>query len=147
MSGIVCAVRGGPESRSTIAKAIALAQSNNLPLHFLYVVNIDFLDHTIQSRVRIITQEMQQMGEFILLTARAAAKAKGIEAMGDVRHGVVTREINHLCHEIQADYLVIGRPKFHLEDSLFTEKLLSEFIQRVEEQTGARVVLPEAGSP
>jgi nucleotide-binding universal stress UspA family protein len=144
MSGIVCAIRGGPESRSPISKAIALAQAKNLPLHFLYVVNIDFLDHTMRSRVQTITQEMQQMGEFILLTAQSTAKAQGIDAKGDVRHGVVTREINRLCHEIQADYLVIGRPKFHLEDSLFTEKLLEEFIQRVEEQTGAKVVLPEA---
>jgi hypothetical protein len=39
---------------------------------------------------------------------------------------------------------VIGRPKFHLEDSLFTEELLDEFIKRIEEQTGAKVVLPEA---
>jgi nucleotide-binding universal stress UspA family protein len=143
MSGIVCAVRGGPESRSTIAKAIALAQANHLPLHFLYVVNIDFLEHTIQSRVHTITQEMQQMGEFILLTAQATAKAQGIESKGDVRHGVVTKEINRLCHEIQAEYLVIGRPKFHLEDSLFTKELLAEFIERIEEQTVAKVVIPE----
>jgi nucleotide-binding universal stress UspA family protein len=144
MSGIVCAIRGGPDSQPTIAKAIALAQESSLPLHFLYVVNVDFLDHTIRSRVHTIIQEMQQMGEFILLTAQASAQAQGIEAQGDIRHGVVTHEINNLCHEIQADYLVIGRPKFHLEDSLFTEKLLAEFIERVEAQTGARVILPEA---
>jgi nucleotide-binding universal stress UspA family protein len=144
MSGIVCAIRGGPDSQPTIVKAIALAQESSLPLHFLYVVNVDFLDHTIRSRVHTIIQEMQQMGEFILLTAQASAQAQGIVAQGDVRHGVVTHEINSLCHEIQADYLVIGRPKFHLEDSLFTEKLLTEFIERVEAQTGARVILPEA---
>jgi nucleotide-binding universal stress UspA family protein len=144
MSGIVCAVRGGPDSRATIEKSIALAKEFELPLYFLYVVNIDFLDHTIRSRVQTISQEMQQMGEFILLTAQAAAKTKGIEAQGVVRHGNVTHEISSLCHEAKADYLVIGRPKFHLEDSLFTETLLAEFIQRVEEQTGARVILPEA---
>ena len=83
------------------------------------------------------------MGEFILLTARATAKGKGIEAQGIVRHGDVTQEISGLCHEIQADYLVIGRPKFNLEDSLFTETLLADFIKRIEEQTGAKVILPE----
>jgi nucleotide-binding universal stress UspA family protein len=144
MSGIVCAVRGGPDSRPTIEKAIALARESDLALYFVYVVNIDFLDHTIRSRVQTISQQMQQMGEFILLTAQAAAKAKSIEAQGVVRHGKVTQEISNLCHEVKADYLVIGRPKFHLEHSLFTEDLLAEFIQRVEEQTGAAVVLPEA---
>jgi nucleotide-binding universal stress UspA family protein len=143
MSGIICAVRGGPDSRPTIEKAITLASNSGLPLYFLYVVNIDFLDRTILTRVQTVSQQMQQMGEFILLHAQAAAKAKGIEAQGVVRHGKVTHEISTLCHEIQADYLVIGRPKFHLEDSHFTETLLAEFIERVEEQTGARVVFPE----
>lgn len=144
MSGIVCAVRGGPASRPTIDKAIQLAKESGLPLYFLYVVNIDFLDHTTRSRVHTISQQMEQMGEFILLAAQAAAKSKGIEAQNVIRHGKVTEEINGLCHEIQSDYLVVGRPKFQLEDSLFTETLLAEFIKRVEDQTGAHVILPEA---
>jgi nucleotide-binding universal stress UspA family protein len=143
MSGIVCAVRGGPDSRPTIEKAIDLAKENGLALYFLYIVNIDFLDHTIRSRVQTISQQMQQMGEFILLTAQATAKEKGIDAQGIVRHGNVTEEISALCHELKADYLVIGRPKFHLEDNLFTETLQAEFIERIEGQTGAKVVLTE----
>jgi nucleotide-binding universal stress UspA family protein len=143
MSGIVCAIRGGPASRPTIDKAIELAKKSDLALYFLYIVNIDFLDHTIRSRVQTISQQMQQMGEFILLTAQATAKGKGIEAQGIVRHGNVIQEISGLCHEIMADYLVIGRPNFHMEDSLFTETLLADFIKRIEEQTGAKVILPE----
>ena len=145
MSGIVCAVRGGPDSRPTIEKAIDLAKESGLALYFLYIVNIDFLDHTIRSRVQTISQQMQQMGEFILLTAQATAKEKGIDAQGIVRHGNVIEEISALCHELKADYLVIGRPKFHLEDNLFTETLQTEFIERIEEQTGAKVILTEAG--
>jgi nucleotide-binding universal stress UspA family protein len=143
VSGIVCAIRGGPASRPTIEKAIELAKSRGLELFFLYIVNIDFLDRTILSRVSTISQQMQHMGEFIMLSAQATAKSKGIEAQGLVRHGDVTDEINKLCHEIQADYLVIGSPKFHREDSHFTQTLLRDFIKRVEEQTGAEVVLSE----
>ena len=144
MSGIVCAVRGGPASRPTIEKAIELAKESGLALNFVYVVNIDFLDLTMHSRVQTISQQMQKMGEFILLTAQAAAQAKGVEAQCIVRHGDVTEEISGLCHDIQADYLVVGRPQFHLEDSLFTESRLADFIKGIEEQTGAAVVLPEA---
>jgi hypothetical protein len=68
MTGIICAIRGGPASQPTIARSIALAQETSLPLHFLYVVNLDFLTRTSLSRVHVIAQEMQQMGEFILLT-------------------------------------------------------------------------------
>ena len=145
MSGIVCAVRGGQASNPTLVKAIELAKESGLVLHFLYVVNIDFLDHTMRSRVQTISRQMEQMGEFILLTARATAEAKGVEAQGIVRHGNVIEEISALCHELKADYLVIGRPKFHLEDNLFTETLQTEFIERIEEQTGAKVILTEAG--
>lgn len=143
MSGIVCAVRGGPASRPTIEKSIELARERDLVLYFLYIVNIDFLDHTTQSRVQTISRQMQQMGEFIILSAQAAAKTKGIEAQGLVRHGKVTDEISRLCREIQADYLVVGRPKFQREDSHFTQTLLADFIKRVEEQTGAKVILSE----
>jgi nucleotide-binding universal stress UspA family protein len=143
VSGIVCAIRGGPASRPTIDKAIELASERGLVLYFLYVVNIDFLDHTIRSRVQTISQQMQQMGEFIILSAQATAQTKGSEAQGLVRHGEVTDEIPKLCHEIQADYLVVGRPKFHQEESHFTQTLLADFIKRVEEQTGAKVVLSE----
>ena len=143
MSGIVCAVRGGPDSRQAIEKSIALAKESGLPLIFLYIVNIDFLDHTMVGQVQIITQEIRQMGEFILLTAQMAASKEGIEAQRIIREGKVTEQISEYCHEISADYLVLGRPRFQLENSLFTKDLLTEFIERIQEQTGARVVLPE----
>ena len=37
MPGIVCAIRGGPASRPTIAKSIQLAEETGLTLYFLYV--------------------------------------------------------------------------------------------------------------
>jgi nucleotide-binding universal stress UspA family protein len=143
VSGIVCAIRGGPASRLTIEKGIELAKDRDLPLYFLYIVNIDFLDHTIISRVSTISQQMEQMGEFIMTSAQANAMLKGIKAQGLVRHGNITDEISKACHEIQADYLVVGRPKLQREDSLFTQDLLADFIKRVEEQTGAKVILTE----
>jgi nucleotide-binding universal stress UspA family protein len=145
MSGIVCAIRGGPNSQATIDRAIALAHDTNLPLHFLYVVNLDFLSRTSSSRVHTISREMRQMGEFILLTAQAKAAAQGIPAQGLIRQGNVGQEIVDLCHEFGADYLVLGRPEVQQEESIFTQDLLQEFIKQTEAQTGARVVLE--GSP
>ena len=71
MSGILCAIRGGPNSQPTIEQAVVLAQETGLPLWFLYVVNLGFLTHTSTSRVRTISEQMHQMGEYILLTAQA----------------------------------------------------------------------------
>ncbi|MGD8624362.1 MAG: universal stress protein [Anaerolineae bacterium] len=148
MSGIVCAIRGGPGSQDTIARAIAQAQETGLPLYFLYVVNLDFLSHTSSSRIHTISHEMHQMGEFILLAAQAKAADQGVQAEGVVRHGNVGDEIVEMCHELDADYLVLGWPKVQEEgeeESLFTQELLHNFIKDTEEQTGAKVILPEGG--
>lgn len=147
MSGIVCAIRGGPGSQPTIAKAIALAQETSLPLHFLYVVNLDFMTHTSSSRVHTISKEMDQMGEFILLAAQAAAATLGVSAQGVVRHGDVAEEIISLCQDVDADYIILGRPQERTKESVFPLHLLTEFGERVEGETRAKVVLTEGGSP
>jgi nucleotide-binding universal stress UspA family protein len=146
MSGIVCAVRGGPVSKGTISQAIGLAQQTGLPLYFLYVVNLDFLSHTSSSRVHTISEQMHQMGEFILLAAQDTAAAGGITAQGVVRHGDVGEEIIDLCRELGAEYLVLGRPKVQHEDSVFSQEELRRFIEQTEEQTGAKVILPDGDS-
>jgi len=146
MSGIVCAVRGGPNSRPTIDRAVHLAQETGLVLHFLYVVNLDFLTHTTSTRVRTISQEMHQMGEFILLSAQSRAESEGVTAQTEIRQGNVGQEIVDLCRDLDADYVVMGRPQIEQEESLFTQERLQAFIQDAEEQTGAKVVLPEGGS-
>lgn len=145
MSGIICAIRGGPDSQVTIAKAIELAEETGLPLYFLYVVNLDFLAFTSSSRMHTISKEMHQMGEFILLTAQTTASARGITAEGIVRQGNVGEEIVELCHELQADYLVLGQPRFQHEESVFDQERLLHFIEQTEQQTGARVIVPEGG--
>jgi nucleotide-binding universal stress UspA family protein len=145
MSGIVCAIRGGSSSQPTIAHAIVLAQETALPLHFLYVVNLDFLARTSISRSHVVAQEMQQMGEFILLTAQTTASANQVAAQGTVRHGNVTEEIIKLCQELGADYVVLGHPQVHHTESVFTRDRLTQFVEKIEGLTGAKVVMAQAG--
>lgn len=83
------------------------------------------------------------MGEFILLMAQETSARQGISAEGVVRQGSVSEELIGLCHELQADYLVLGKPKVEQEDTVFTEDRLRDFVMRTQEQTGASVVFPE----
>jgi nucleotide-binding universal stress UspA family protein len=145
MSGIICAIRGGPHSKTTITRAIDLAKETGLTLYFLYIVNLEFLSHTSSSRIHTIMEEMQQMGEFILLSAQAAAAAKQIEAQCITRHGGVREEMIRLCREIDADYLVLGQPRIERDDTHFTSQMLETFIERTEQETGAQIVLAEEG--
>jgi hypothetical protein len=141
MPGIICAVRGGPDSQPTIAKAISLAKEVSLPLYFLYIVNLDFLSHTQSSRVSTISEELGEMGEFILLTAQQKASKQGITAEGIVRHGNVREEIIGLAKELIADYVVLGLPQGQKEADIFATDRIKEFGKMIEENSGAAVVL------
>jgi nucleotide-binding universal stress UspA family protein len=141
MSGIVCAIRGGPGSQATIANAIDLARESGEPLVFVYVVDLEFLSRTGISRVRTISEEMHQMGEFILLAAQTQAAEQGVTAQGIVRHGNVREEIADLCQEIGATTCVMGRPQTGQESNVFTPDMLEQFGEYAQERVGATVIL------
>ncbi|MFN2152062.1 MAG: universal stress protein [Anaerolineales bacterium] len=146
MSGIVCALRGGPDSQPTIRTAINLAKETGQTVYFLYVINLDFLTYTSTSRIHVVAQEMRQMGEFILLTAQAQAEAQNIKAQGIVRQGQVRKEIIQFCHEIEAEYVILGHPRGQDEIDIFTHKHLDQFTQRIEQESGAKAVIAKDAS-
>jgi len=140
MSGIICAIRGGPHSQPTIRQAIATAKSHQIPIHFLYVVNLDFLEHSEHARTKVILREMRAMGEFICLKAQIEAKREGVEADIAVREGNVTAEIITLSHELKADFVVLGRPQGEGAAAVFDWERLKKFGQKLEEETGAKII-------
>ena len=140
MSGIVCAIRGGPHSQPTIRQAISTASQHQIPIYFLYVVNLDFLEHTEYARIQVIQKEMRAMGEFICLKAQIEAQREGVQAEIAVREGNVTQEIIALCHEVEADYVILGRPQGERASNVFDLEQLKNFSQTLETQTGAEVI-------
>lgn len=144
MSGILCPIRGGPGSQPSIRRGIELAKEIQEPLHFLFVVNLDFLNLTERGRTHVISEEMHGMGEFILLTAKAKAEQAGVEADGSVRHGNVMEEIIATAKEIEASHIILGRPQ-QIERDVFTMDRLDAFVQQCEQETGSKVVLAESG--
>lgn len=146
MAGIVCAIRGGPGSKETIQTSIDLAKEIQQPLHFLYVVNLDFLQRTESSRVRLISNELENMGDFILLNAKGRAEDQGINAEGTVRQGNVADEIVGLAVELDASHIVLGRPAGDGEEDVFTEDRLQAFRDRIQSESGAKVIIAREGA-
>ncbi len=148
MSGIVCAIRGGASSQPTINQAIRTALETNLPVYFLYVLNLDFLKRGIQSRTHTISEEMQELGEFVLLAAEAQAERQGVAAEGIIREGdVIEDQIINLCRELTADYVILGRPRGAKDKNVFTHEQLDQFGRHIEQETGAKVVYPPGSGP
>jgi nucleotide-binding universal stress UspA family protein len=146
MPGIISAIRGGPGSQPTIEKAIAFSKEKNLPLYFLYVVNLDFLVRTETSRTQFLSQEMHEMGEFILLLASSRAEQQNVPVKTFVRQGEFKDQLIQLCQELNADYVVMGRPKSRKDTALFTSQQLNDFVNLLEAETGASVILVEMGA-
>lgn len=143
MSGIVCAIRGGPDSNSTINKSLTMAAEMGLPVYFLYVVNLDFFTQTSRSRVHTVSKEMHEMGEFILLTAKTQAEGQGIVAESVVRHGKVVEEIIELCKEISADYVILGEPRGRDGVDNLIHEQLTHIAERITVESGTEVILVE----
>ncbi len=141
MGGIVCAVRGGPASHSTIGKGIELAQKEQRPLTFLYVVNLDFLTRTAQSRVASLLEDMRQMGEMILLLAADSAAVAGIDAGQVVREGNVYAEIVTFCREVDADIVVVGEPLLQQKSAVFDNEQVEQLRLALQAACRARLVL------
>jgi RNase H-fold protein (predicted Holliday junction resolvase) len=56
-------------------------------------------------------------------------------------------EIRSLCHEINASYLVLGRPQIGKGESIFSQEIFKQFTEQIEQKTGTRVLLPELDQP
>lgn len=140
MSGILCAIRGGPSSRPTITTSIQLAQETGEIIYFLYVVNLDFLTHSSSSKTNHISQELHDMGEFILLSAQEQADLAGVQAEGVIREGRVVEEIITFCEERKPLYVILGRPEEEGEDNLLSMERLQIFADRIKEASQAQVI-------
>ena len=141
MPGILCAIRGGPSSQYTVDQAASLATGEGLPLTFLYIIDLAFLARSASSRVGLVTREMTQMAEFILLQAKLRAQLLGVEAEGVIRRGKVQDEILACCREMAADVLVLGQPADVNNENIFTDDWLLSFSHQVETECGTRVVI------
>jgi len=143
MSGIICAIRGGPHSQPTIQQAVTTAKQHQIPIYFLYVVNLDFMEHTEHSRTQVIQRELREMGEFICLKAQIEAEREGVQANVVVREGNVTDEIVTRCHEMQAEFVILGQPQGKPTNNIFNQERLQKFSQMLETQTGAEVIFSQ----
>jgi RNase H-fold protein (predicted Holliday junction resolvase) len=55
----------------------------------------------------------------------------------------VTDEIIALCHEIQAEFVILGQPQGKPTTNIFDQERLQEFSQTLETQTEAKVIFSQ----
>lgn len=138
-SVILCATRGGEASIRTQERAIEIAKERNAKLVFIFVCDTRFLDQYTAPRVPAIEEEIQKMGEFLLLMAKERAEKAGIEADYIVRLGKFRASLIEVANELEAALVVLGRPA---DNNLTTLDYLENTLgPSIREETGAETMV------
>lgn len=109
---IVCAVRGSPQSRATVTRAIDLALERAARLTFFYAVDVEFLSRTtVRGPLSVVYRELIDMSEFTMLILKDRAERRGVAQVDFiVREGDVRTQLGDLVREMQPEVLVLGWP-------------------------------------
>lgn len=145
MGRILCATRGGEESRRTHQAAVALAAERGDELIFLYVADASFLDQTAAALVIDIDRDLERMGRFQLAMACEGAAEQGVAARGVVRRGRLWPELAAAAAELDATLIVLGAPGE--ESAAFGHESLRALAAILHAQTGVEVrIVPRSGA-
>ncbi|MEJ2707380.1 MAG: universal stress protein [Anaerolineales bacterium] len=131
---VLCAVRGRPESRETVSRAIDLALEHKARLTFVHVVNADFLSPATPTRspLRIVYQQLQHIAEFAMLILVDRANRRGVEQVKYIlRTGNIGKQLNQAINEIHPDALVIGKPPQGSKESVFKPEEFDALINEI----------------
>ena len=111
ISQIICAVRGGPESRATVTRAIDLALESGARLTFLHVLDAEFLEYATIGPLSVVYRELKEMGTFAMLILVDRAQRRGVEDVDYVvLEGNVRRHLRGFAIKTEAEVMVMGRP-------------------------------------
>jgi len=105
---ILCLTRGGEGSYPNQDRAIAIARERGQEMMFLYISNIEFLDHTAAPKVIDIEAELDELGEFMLLMAQERACNEGVTAHILVRRGFFRKVLSEVIEGFNIETVILG---------------------------------------
>ncbi len=140
---IICAVRGGRESRDTVTHAIDLALEYDARLTFFHVMDAEFLGYSLPTMVTLkgVYKQLNEMGEFAMLILCDRATRRGVSRVDyRVREGNVRDNLRQLANETRAEILVMGCPVRSPGSNVFKPAEFDQFVADIERDVDLRVV-------
>jgi nucleotide-binding universal stress UspA family protein len=138
---IICAVRGGPESRNTVTRAIELALESGARLTFFHVLDAEFLGHATIGPLSVVYRELTEMGKFTMLILGDRAQRRGVTQVDYiVREGNVRKQLRQFAVETHANVMVMGRPTRSPGRNLFNAAEFEAFVAELEREGKLHVV-------
>jgi len=144
MKTILYPTRGGQTSYQNQDAVIKLAREEKAKLIFLYVLNVQFLERCGHvSHTKVVEEELEDLGEFLLVMACERAEKAGWKAEAVVRQGVFLEAVNEVILEYQVDTFVIGAPGS--THAVTTTDFLQNLIQEIKETHQIEVLVIQDG--
>jgi nucleotide-binding universal stress UspA family protein len=145
LNHIVCAVRGRPESTSTVKYAIELALKNDAQLTFFLVIDARFHGTATPTLrpLETVYRQLEDMGIFSMLILCDEARMRGLEKVDYViRKGDVPTQIRQMALKTRADLMVMGRPiPGPGRTSIFTPHSFDQLVKDLERETDIRIIV------
>ena len=142
---IICAVRGGPESRETVTQAINLALEYEARLTFLHVLDAEFLEYATIGPLSVVYRELNEMGTFTMLILTDRANRRGVDRGGcGLPEGNIREELIQYAIDTKAEMLVIGRPTRSPGRNVFKIAEFDNLVTELERQTNLKIVVVPA---
>jgi nucleotide-binding universal stress UspA family protein len=138
---IICAVRGGPESRDTVTRAIELALESGARLTFFHVMDAEFLEHATIGPLSVVYHELVEMGTFAMLILCDRAQRRGVAQVDYiVREGNIRKQLHQFSIETRAKMMVMGRPTRSPGHNVFKIDEFETFVAELEQEGNLRIV-------
>jgi nucleotide-binding universal stress UspA family protein len=138
---IICAVRGRPESRRTITRAVDMALEHQAPLTFLHVIDAEFLEHATVAPLSIVYRELVEMARFAMLILCDRAQRRGVREVDYiVMEGNIRKQLRQFAIDTHADLMIMGAPTPGPGKNVFKQDELKRFIGEMEQEGNLRII-------
>jgi nucleotide-binding universal stress UspA family protein len=140
---ILCAVRGGPESRETVTHAVDLALETGAKLTFFHVMDAVFLGQAAIGRTLSgIYNELHEMGKFAMLILVDRAQRRGVENVDFIiREGNIRKQLMQIAIETKAEIMIVGRPTRSPTSNVFKMGEIEAFAKDLAKVGSLKVVV------
>ena len=140
---ILCAVRGGPESRETVTYAVDLALETGAKLTFFHAMDAEFLGQAAIARTLSgIYNELVEMGKFTMLILVDRAQRRGVENVDFIiREGNIRKQLMQIASETKAEIMIVGRPTRSPTTNVFKKGEIEAFADELAKEGDLKVVV------
>ena len=142
---IICAIRGGPESRATVTRAIELTLATGAHLTFFHIMDAEFLQHATIGPLSVVYDELKEMGTFTMLILCDRARRRGVADVDFiVREGNIRKHLRQLAIETRAQVLVMGSPTRSPTRNVFQFGEIDQFATQLADEGDVHVIVAPA---